>query len=601
MHSAIIVGRVRLARVLALLALLPWRPLSSKPYSPLAASDCQPLAPAATVRFAVIGDYGLQGEAEAAVAAEVHGWQPDLILTVGDDNYPLGAAETIDPNIGQYYHDFICPYVGGSAPGAASNRFLPAMGNHDWYTVDPLTGWPPYLAYFQMPGNERYYDVVQGPVHFFIVDSDANEPDGISAASVQAQWLHAGLQASVSPWNIVFLHHAPYSSGSGHGSSPTLQWPYQQWGADAVLAGHDHTYERIVMAGFPYFVDGLGGSTRYPFGIPVDGSQVRYSEDFGAMLVDASASYISFRFITQSGLLIDTYSLSKGRELRSDFDSDRKADPLVFAGATGNWFVVGSLTGFAAPALNFGNEADYIPVAGDYDGDGTTDPAVFEKATGNWFVVGSSRGFFTPALDFGNDTGYIPVPADYDGDGKTDPAVYSRSTGNWFVVGSQKGFYSPALAFGGLGYAPLPGDYDGDGKSDAAVFQSSSGNWFAVGSTTGFFAPALNFGAGDKYLPVPGDYDGDGRLDPAVFSKAAGNWHVVGSRRGYFKPALGFGNDADYIPQPADYDGDGLTDPAVYGRTTGNWFVVGSTRGFFAPALGFGNSSFIPLVWQPRQ
>ena len=32
-----------------------------------------------------------------------------------------------------------------------------------------------------LPGNERYYDFVQGPVHFFVIDSDQNEPDGFRA------------------------------------------------------------------------------------------------------------------------------------------------------------------------------------------------------------------------------------------------------------------------------------------------------------------------------------------------------------------------------------------------------------------------------------
>jgi hypothetical protein len=88
-----------------------------------------------------------------------------------------------------------------------------------------------------------------------------------------------------------------------------MQWQYQDWGADAVLAGHDHTYERIVLNGFPYFVNGLGGKSLYDFGAPVTGSQVRYNGDYGAMLVEASASHITFQFITRTGVVIDTYTL----------------------------------------------------------------------------------------------------------------------------------------------------------------------------------------------------------------------------------------------------------------------------------------------------
>ena len=50
-----------------------------------------------------------------------------------------------------------------------------------------------YLNYFTLPNNERYYDFVQGPVHFFALNSDTNEPDGTSSSSTQGLWLQNGL------------------------------------------------------------------------------------------------------------------------------------------------------------------------------------------------------------------------------------------------------------------------------------------------------------------------------------------------------------------------------------------------------------------------
>jgi hypothetical protein len=261
--------------------------------------------PPRSIRFAVIGDYGDAGQPEFDVASRVKSWNPDFIITTGDNNYPDGAANTIDTNIGQYYHEFISPYTGSYGAGATTNRFFPLPGNHDWNTPDLR----PYLDYFTLPGNERYYDFVQGPVHFFAIDSDGQEPDGNSSKSKQAVWLQTQLAASTSPWNLVYMHHPPYSSGATHGSTKVMQWPYQAWGADAVLAGHEHIYERIVLNGFPYFVDGLGGKSIYTFGEPVAGSQVRYNGDDGAMLVEASASHITFQFITRTSEVIDTYTL----------------------------------------------------------------------------------------------------------------------------------------------------------------------------------------------------------------------------------------------------------------------------------------------------
>ena len=57
-----------------------------------------------------------------------------------------------------------------------------------------------------------------------------------------------------------------------------MRWPFQAWGASAVVAGHAHSYERIMIAGFPYFVNGAGGHGTTAFDItPVAGTVVRYA------------------------------------------------------------------------------------------------------------------------------------------------------------------------------------------------------------------------------------------------------------------------------------------------------------------------------------
>ena len=262
------------------------------------------------VRIAVIGDYGDDSQTEADVAALVRSWKPDFVVTTGDNNYPSGAAGTIDSAVGRHYHEFIAPYLGIYGSGADTNRFFPTLGNHDWDATTRATRLPqPYLNYFELPGNERYYDVAWGPVHIFAVDSDYREPDGSSSDSIQANWLRWRLAASTAPWKLVLMHEPPYSSGL-HGSSTRLRWPYQAWGANAVLSGHDHTYERVVLDGFPYIVNGLGGSSRTWFVVPIPGSQVRYNADSGAMLIEASRERITFKFVSRKGQVIDKYTLT---------------------------------------------------------------------------------------------------------------------------------------------------------------------------------------------------------------------------------------------------------------------------------------------------
>jgi len=294
-----------LGTAVCLLLLINWR-LPNKVYqvdaAQAGAAEC-----VGTVTLAVIGDFGDAGQPEADVANLVHSWNVDYVLTTGDNNYPNGEASTIDDNIGQYYQQYIGSYTGSYGPGATQNRFFPVPGNHDWNTPTLQ----PYLDYFTLPGNERYYDVELGPVHLFAVDSDVNEPDGRTATSIQANWLQTQLLASSAPWKLVTLHHPPYSSSSVHGSNPFLQWPFANWGATAVLAGHDHTYERIQQDGIPYFVNGLGGRSIYDLGTPIPGSVVRYNLDYGAMRLEAAPNCLNFSFYSRTGSLIDSLTLYK--------------------------------------------------------------------------------------------------------------------------------------------------------------------------------------------------------------------------------------------------------------------------------------------------
>ena len=269
----------------------------------------------------VIGDYGsASGSAEGffnerAVANLVKSWRPDFILTVGDNNYPTNAAATIDFNIGQFYHEYIFPYRGTYGAGAMSNRFFPSLGNHDWglgrFGTNVIK---PYLDYFTLPGHQRYYSHRQGNVEIFCLDSDRMEPDGSTATSGQAQWLHRALAASTATWRLVFFHQSPYSSGSIHGTwsreSTNMLWPFRAWGATAILAGHDHLYERIHTNGLPCFIVGTGGDRldafHYP---PIAGSVVGYNSSHGALRIDATETNLLFRFFNVSRELIDGWRM----------------------------------------------------------------------------------------------------------------------------------------------------------------------------------------------------------------------------------------------------------------------------------------------------
>ena len=60
-----------------------------------------------SVTFAVIGDYGENSPDELKVANLVKSWNPEFIITTGDNNYPTGNISTIKANIGDYFCDYI--------------------------------------------------------------------------------------------------------------------------------------------------------------------------------------------------------------------------------------------------------------------------------------------------------------------------------------------------------------------------------------------------------------------------------------------------------------------------------------------------------------
>lgn len=267
-------------------------PLPTSPTAALTATPTTTPKPTPLI-VAVIGDFGSTEQGALAVAALVHSWQPAVILTGGDNNYPDGSAETLSLNLTPYADDI------------AAGRFFPVLGNHDYLTDDGR----PYFDYFDLPGNERYYDFVVGPAHFFALNSDWREPDGIGADSAQARWLQERLAASTAAWQIVYFHAPPLVSRAASVVT-AMDWPFAAWGADLVLTGHAHVYERLERDGILYIVNGLGGHSIYNFDpTPLPQSLVRYNRDFGALHLTATPTRLTGTFISRAGIVSDAWQL----------------------------------------------------------------------------------------------------------------------------------------------------------------------------------------------------------------------------------------------------------------------------------------------------
>ncbi len=213
-----------------------------------------------SLTFAVVGDTGTGGSAQAAVAGLLERTRPDLLLITGDVVYPDGGYDSYGPKFYAPYRDLI-----------KTTPILPVLGNHDVMTGDGR----PYLDNFRLPHDnpqetERYYSFDAGNAHFAALDSELYHADDAGSAREQKAWLEKDLARSDMPWKIVFLHRPPFSS-SHHGSDEKirddLRPVFERYGVNLVFSGHDHDYERTTpIGGVTYVVSGGGGKELYPAG-----------------------------------------------------------------------------------------------------------------------------------------------------------------------------------------------------------------------------------------------------------------------------------------------------------------------------------------------
>lgn len=275
----------------------------------------EPVRASDPVVLAVIGDHGVTGAGADAVGELIRSWDPAVVLGVGDAFYASALDERDVVPTDRYDRVVgarLCPFLNGAAPGpncplgarSAARRFIGAAGNHD-HDDGPLAT---YLAYVDLPGDELVYEVEVGPVRVWVLDSTTMVRSPAEAAR-QAQWLEAGLRSSTAAFDVVLLHHPPYSSSTVHGSTRATQLPFGVWGADLVLAGHDHTYERVELDGVTYVVNGLGGTPRYAIGPPVTGSAARFADDWGAVRLTVAGDVLAGEFVTVGGQVVDRFTV----------------------------------------------------------------------------------------------------------------------------------------------------------------------------------------------------------------------------------------------------------------------------------------------------
>ncbi len=225
------------------------------------------------------------------------------IFTLGDNAYPRGQRE-----------DFQNCYDASWGRPSLRLRTYPSPGNHDYGdTVRHEAA--PYYNYFDNagPAGLGYYSYDWGDWHIISLNSNfyGTRPNAGEPGAAQMSWLFQDLQASHAKCTLAYWHHPAFSSGQNGpsvGMRPVFRLLYEA-GADVVLNGHDHLYERFdpqnsegqpdAARGIRQFIVGTGGTL--PLSPVVNlalNSQVRRTGMFGILKMTLSAESYSWEFIT---------------------------------------------------------------------------------------------------------------------------------------------------------------------------------------------------------------------------------------------------------------------------------------------------------------
>jgi hypothetical protein len=215
---------------------------------------------------------------------------PGTVFVAGDNAY-------IDGSYAEYTNCYDPTW------GRHKARTKPIPGNHEYQT----SGAAGYFQYFN--NIPAYYAFNLGSWRIYALNSEIS----VSSTSAEVTWLQDDLATNPSQCVLAYWHKPRWSSGSMHGSNSAMQTLWQvlsNAGAEVVINGHEHNYERFaemsasgaaVSAGLREFVVGMGGNGHYPFGTILPASQVRNSSTFGVLKLTLRPGGYDWQFVPVAG------------------------------------------------------------------------------------------------------------------------------------------------------------------------------------------------------------------------------------------------------------------------------------------------------------
>ena len=240
--------------------------------------------------FVGAGDISLCSNNNDEATAKLLDTIPGTVFVAGDNAY-------IDGSFTEYTNCYDPTW------GRHKARTKPVPGNHEYHT----SGAAGYFQYFN--DVPAYYAFNLGSWRIYALDSEVS----VSATSAEVTWLQDDLATNPSQCVLAYWHKPRWSSGSTHGSNSAMQALWQvlyNAGAEVVINGHEHNYERFaemnasgsaVSQGLREFVVGTGGAGLYPFGTVLPASQIRNSSTFGVLKLTLRSGGYEWQFVPVAG------------------------------------------------------------------------------------------------------------------------------------------------------------------------------------------------------------------------------------------------------------------------------------------------------------
>jgi hypothetical protein len=223
---------------------------------------------------------------------------PGTVFTAGDNVYEDGTAEE--------YADCY-----GPSWGRHKDRTYPAIGNHEYHALNGA----PHFEYFGAAAGDPdkgYYSYEAGAWKIIVLNSNPGRVP-VDAGSEQEQWLRDELASSDRACTMAYWHHPRFSSGV-YGDDARFDAFWQalyEYGAELVVVGHEHHYERLAPLnpageidatnGIRQIIAGTGGRSLRPTGIARTGSEVRDSNAHGVLKLTLHHDAYDWEFVPIAG------------------------------------------------------------------------------------------------------------------------------------------------------------------------------------------------------------------------------------------------------------------------------------------------------------